>query len=619
VSEKATVHVPWWQRLTGSWPGVLLVFLGAALLAYLPALNGPLMWDDYYLVGTNPFFRSPVFIGEVFKHWLYLDSTSQYYRPVQNLSYLLDYWLWSGVAYGYHLTNILLHGLCGASLFTLLRRRLAELDPTNLRVPAVALGVALLWTVHPAHNAAVAYIAGRADSLAMLGAIVAWLLADASGPGRRLLFVLPAMLCALLALCAKELAIFWFVLFALHRLVIARKPLALIPALLVVGVYFVLRSLPEARAAVANAGLPAGERALVMLRALGDYAGMLVWPARLMMDRSISSPVMYQSYALWLDNIEFEYLSVVGLAALLFIGWKCRSHAPGRRWRLAGVVWFALGFLPISNLFPLNAQVAEHWIYHASIGAFIFAAGCLEPQSIRWPRAVAAVVSLLAVAFAVRTAVRAGDWADPERFYVKNVRSGGGTPRIHTQLAQIYAERHDYAKQEAVLRDLLVRFPEHSVARINLAGCLSAQGRTAEAEELLKRETANTHSRFPRSWIAALQLVNVRASQGDTAGALQASTEALRRFPDTWEVIAADARIRAASGDLPAARTNVEAFAAAHWWHLESWLVLADLCVRTNDMRGASQALSHASQLDLYDTRAMQRALELRLGLPRSQ
>ena len=35
--------------------------------------------------------------------------------------------------------------------------------------------VALIWLVHPAHNAAVAYISGRADSLAAVFALGAWL------------------------------------------------------------------------------------------------------------------------------------------------------------------------------------------------------------------------------------------------------------------------------------------------------------------------------------------------------------------------------------------------------------------------------------------------------------
>ncbi len=563
-----------WLRFVSRWPGALLVFLSAAFLAYAPALNGPLMWDDHYLVGANPFFRSPVFIGEVFRHWLYLDSTSHYYRPVQNLSYLLDYWLWGGAAFGYHFTNIVLHGLCGAALFALLRRLLGQLDSAAPNAHAASLGIALLWTVHPAHNAAVAYIAGRADSLAMLGAICAWLFADRAGGGRRIVFGVLAALCGVLALCAKELAIFWFVLFALHRVLIVRRPIAIVPALLVVGAYHALRSLPEARAAIESAALPLDERGLLMLRALGDYAGLLVWPARLMMDRSISSSVAHESYALWLDNLHFEYLSLIGLAALALVLWKCRGSDSGARWRIAGAVWFALGFLPVSNLFPLNAPVAEHWIYHASIGAFIFAAGCLRP----WVWALVAAVA--GVAFTVRTAVRAADWAEPERFFLKNIASGGGTPRIHSLLAQVYLERGDTARHEKLLRDLLTRFPNHPGARASLAASLARQGRKDEADALSSNEPADT----PRRPAAA------------------------------WETARAEAQRLLASGDTTAARAAVETFAAAHWWHLDAWLALAELRLRTGDRDAAIAALRAAARLDVHDPRAAQRLAALRLA-----
>lgn len=558
-----------WLRFVGTWPGAVLVFLAAAFAAYAPALRGPLMWDDHYLVGANPFFRSPVFIGEVFRHWLYLDSTSLYYRPVQNLSYLLDYALWAGAPFGYHFTNIVLHGLCGVALFALLRRLLGEVDAAAPNADAAALGVALLWTVHPAHNAAVAYIAGRADSLAMLAAVCAWLLAE---KGTRLANAF-ALLLGLLALCAKELAVFWFVLFALHR-AHARRWRQIVAALLVVGAYLVLRSLPEARAAVETAALPLDERVLLMLRALGDYAGLLVWPARLMMDRSIVSPVAHESYWLWLDNIRYEYLSLLGLAALGFVLWKCRANTQGQRWRSAGAAWFALGFLPISNLFPLNAPVAEHWIYHASIGAFIFAAGCLRPRT--W----AIVAAVACVAFTVRTAVRAADWADPERFFLKNIADGGGTPRIHILLAQVYAQRGDFARQETVLRDLLTRFPNHPGAHAQLAALLTKQGRQAEAEALPAQEPAT----------------------------------APRRPVGAWETARAETQRQLASGDAAAARATVEAFAASHWWHLDAWLALADLRARTGDRDGALAALRAATRLDIHDPRAAQRLLAMRLA-----
>src|SRR4051812_32046687 len=168
----------------GQWTSKPLVALVACILAgllvYAPELNGSLIWDDYYLIRENPFFRSPVFGLEVFRHYLFFDSFSTYYRPVQNWSYMLDYWIWRGNPYGYHCTNILIHSLSGFLLFLLLRQLLPRLgakigDGVSTRCDLAALLVALVWVVHPVHNAAVAYISGRADSLAALFALIAWL------------------------------------------------------------------------------------------------------------------------------------------------------------------------------------------------------------------------------------------------------------------------------------------------------------------------------------------------------------------------------------------------------------------------------------------------------------
>src|SRR5256885_1495198 len=90
---------------------VLLAILAAVFAAYAPVLNGQFIWDDTYLVGENPLFRSPIFSLEVFRHYLFLDSISTYYRPVQNLSYMLDYWIWRENPFGYHFSNLLFHGI----------------------------------------------------------------------------------------------------------------------------------------------------------------------------------------------------------------------------------------------------------------------------------------------------------------------------------------------------------------------------------------------------------------------------------------------------------------------------------------------------------------------------
>src|SRR5207248_2580646 len=80
-----------WVRCT------LLALFGFAV--HFPSLQGELIWDDEYLVRENPMMKSPLLILETFRHHLYLDSSSAHYRPIQNISYCLDYLVWKGDIY----------------------------------------------------------------------------------------------------------------------------------------------------------------------------------------------------------------------------------------------------------------------------------------------------------------------------------------------------------------------------------------------------------------------------------------------------------------------------------------------------------------------------------------
>src|SRR4051812_21908956 len=143
-----------WVRCT------IIALLGFAV--HFPALQGELVWDDQFLAHDNPFIKSPLLILEAFRHYLFLDSFSAHYRPVQNISFILDYVLWNTNTYGFHLTNILLHVLSGILLYFLLRKLFLMRCVPSLHGCGVAslaaFLVALLWVVHPVHSAAVDYI-----------------------------------------------------------------------------------------------------------------------------------------------------------------------------------------------------------------------------------------------------------------------------------------------------------------------------------------------------------------------------------------------------------------------------------------------------------------------------
>lgn len=626
----------WLHRVTHPLLAGLLCLL-AGFGVYAPALNGDFIWDDFYLVGENPFFRSPIFGIEVFRHYLFFDSFSTYFRPVQNWSYMLDYGLWRGAPIGYHITNVLLHSGAGFFLYLLLCRMLPRLLPGKEEnfgaTRLTALLVALVWVVHPIHNAAVAYISGRADSLAALFAMGAWLLCwtamQSPTTGKRVVFGSLAAAALLVALCSKEIALVWLLLllvylFGFDRTSSAKARWTVFASVAaVLGVYAVLHSLPGYRAPMQDGPpLPWDGRVLLMLRALGDYATLILWPGKLYMERSISDPNIYQSVAVWRDHARYELLSVAGLLALIVVGWLCWKPLAGRRLRMFGAAWFAIAFLPISNLFPLNAEVAEHWIYLASIGALLFLAGTVAALPPRG-RKLASMFTLLAIlGLGARTAVRSGDWINAETFCVRTIAAGGATPRILSALAAVYAQRGDLPRQEAILRKMIAQFPQYVPARMNLGINLSRQGRTDEAEALLQtsRKTEDEVSRqYPRTWAAALQLAQLRRTAGHSDEALQIIREARGRFPESWELVRAESELLREAGGPGSAIPLVEAFALAHWWHMDARLALGTLLFAAGRSDEAIDALRLASRLDIYDSRSFNGIAEVEMARGRPE
>ena len=447
---------------------VFCILLLSALLVYAPALQGDLLWDDFYLIRENPFFKSPVFLLEVFRHWLFLDSFSVYYRPVQNWSYMADYWIWDANPFGYHLTNILLHAFGGYLLYRLLCRLLPRLAPSA--TDAAAFFVAWIWVIHPVHNAAVAYISGRADSLAAVFALLGWLAylegRSALSKGKRVTLFALAPVCALLALCSKEIALVWLGIFALWLVFDTPEPRlrGMVAPLLGLGgavlAYYFLRHLPPPRTPISeSSGDSFPARVLLMLRALGDYTSLMFFPDGLRMERIVFTPDAYKSLPLWQKNIRYEYLSILGSATLFCFAFFSFKSLPGRRLRIFAALWFLIGFLPISNLFPLNAQVAEHWIYIPSIGFLIFVAGCVLALPVGYQRAVAGIAVAGGIALGARTAFRSAEWAAPEIFYSRMIAEGSDSPRIYTNLGFVYSQRGDHERAIRVLRAGVQKYP----------------------------------------------------------------------------------------------------------------------------------------------------------------
>src|SRR5213082_214769 len=88
------------------WAALILIVV--VFISYAPAVRNGFVWDDTALVLRDPLIRSWRLIPEGFNHFLFVDATaSDFYRPIQRLTYTIDY---AGFAFRpgpYHLTSLL--------------------------------------------------------------------------------------------------------------------------------------------------------------------------------------------------------------------------------------------------------------------------------------------------------------------------------------------------------------------------------------------------------------------------------------------------------------------------------------------------------------------------------
>ncbi|MEY2489142.1 MAG: protein O-mannosyl-transferase [Verrucomicrobiota bacterium] len=605
---------------------LVLILFGTAV--HIPSLTGELLWDDVSLVNDNPLIKSPVLILEAFRHYLFPDAYAGHYRPVQTISYIFDYLFWDNEPYGYHLSNVFWHVLSGVLLYYLLRRILGSLVERwpgksfwteRIGSSTAAFFLALLWIVHPVHSAAVDYVSGRADSLAFFFACAGWLLyfrARDLSPSwaRRGLFVL-ALLSALLSLCSRESGALWMLLFLLYVFAFESGPhlrakfLVLGVCLMVAMLYAGLRQLPEHHSENgASPGWTPAMRGVLMLRALGDYGRLMVFPSHLHIERTVFEPASGRGQTSWWSAVASEGLSVGGVLLLGALLFGALRKGAGQRARIFGASWFLLTYLPISNLFDLNATVAEHWLYLPSVGFCIFFAGVLLDLPTRYLRATAALACAAVVVLSLRSAVRSSDWADPETFFRRTFAAGGSSSRIGVNLGVIYALRGEHVKAEAILRKVLEAFPDYPLARNNLAIALSHQGKTKEAEAMFETATnsaAPEKGGYPRTWDAARNLARLRHKEKDDVAAFSILEKALRDYPGNWELVRFQAQmIREIEGPA-SALPIVKSFVREHWWHAGASITLGGLFLEVGDLSQAEETFRHASWLDVHDAEAL--------------
>ncbi len=453
--------------------GAVLVL--ATLLAYLPALPGAFIWDDDAYVTNNPLLTAPDGLTRI---WFSAHSQSQYF-PLVFTTLRFERALWGLNPFGYHLVNVLLHGLNAVLAWAVLRR---------LAVPG-AWFAAAIFALHPVQVETAAWITelkNTESAFFFLLALLAWIKFIGRDTARPWRFYALAILLYALALFSKTTAC---TLPAAMVLVLwLRKESLNLPRVLQVAP-FVLLGVGMGLVSVWWEGhlgnfkekfglafsLP--ERFLIATRAIWFYLGKLIWPADLTF-----------SYPRWTidprDPAQYVW-AAAGVAVAVFLWRKRRTLDRGV---MAAAVFFVALLSPLLGFFPLYTFyytfVADHYQYLACLGPIaLFAAGGFRLFA-RWrthPLMQSAVAGLLLGVLGVLTWQQAGAYQNLESLWRDTLKKNPASWMAHSNLGMVLAARGDRVEAETHYRESLRLKPDHGDAHYNLANLLLATGRKAEA------------------------------------------------------------------------------------------------------------------------------------------
>jgi protein O-mannosyl-transferase len=417
---------PRWPFLAAAAVAVIVVFW-----AYGPVIHGDFVFDDYALAYTLPGTASLM-------EWI------RNVRPVLQLSYWLNFQLSGQDPFSYHVINLLVHCITSGLIF-LIVRRLAEWSGVEKSRRSIlsAMG-ALLFLLHPVQTEAVAYVAGRSESLSTMFAMAAFAV-----------FLYRRETSATWVVVVEVLAFFGLAL-------LSKEQTVALPALLLLtdfwwGDFSFRRILGNWRLyGVMAAGAALGVASFWKLISTSQTAGFAMkdfrWyqyfftecRALFIYIREFFLPVnLTADWDFPISHTITEHGAIFGLAALLALAgaaWFFR-----RRFPLACYGFFAFLILmaPTSSILPIQDPIAERRLYFSMLGLLLIVVDLVGRIKID-TRQLAYAAGAIALVAAFATHSRAAVWTDQMTLWQDTVQKSPNKMRVRFQLAVAYFRLHDY-------------------------------------------------------------------------------------------------------------------------------------------------------------------------------
>jgi hypothetical protein len=505
--------------------GVALAIFAGTIWLYWPSVNGGFltrMDDDEYLrqsARLNGLTWNAV-------TWAF-TTTEPYYHPLPRLSHVLDYEMWGTNAVGHHATSVVVHALNAGLLFGFLWTLLGAVSLTTGERFAMALGVAVVFAIHPFQVESVAWMSGRTQLLCTtFGIGCVW--AYVAGARRWVVWGLfvAALLCKPMAVSLPfvMLAIDYFPLRRHERIGWRRLVREKAGAILLAGVAAAATMISEARTGgliVSVETLSLSQRVLLMFHSLAFYPWRLVCPVHL-------SPFYPLPSGNSMDHV-LAVLSVLGVGVVTgLVVWE-RRRTPAAA---AGWAAYVMLVLPVSGLTQTGmAAASQRYAYLAMVPLLLLAGGAVVWL---WRRSatvvrlgLAAVLACEMCVFGARTRSLIPVWHDDETLWRIVLAQYPDSLVANNAMVLVLFSHHKLTEALEYAQQYEELMPQLGEAHNNIGFILAAMDRVPEAMEQYQ-QALRLKPRYPE---AHNNFANTLMQVGKVEDALRQYEEALQIKP----------------------------------------------------------------------------------------
>lgn len=474
-------------RGAARWIGAACVIFFFAVVAHLSALNNYYVLDDYRLIVRNPFITRWENASILFDpRYLFNPYPLRCgARPLTVFSLMVDYRVWGLNYFGYHLTNLFLHGLNAIMVMLLVRllvRRCGTLSHAYMAMPGAVRALATrarawlrslgdttavravsapggafftaviagcAYALHPLQAEVVNIPSFRADQLVVLFYVLSlssFILATSAATRQKTVgwYILTAGSFAA-ALFSKEMSLTLPAVCLVFMWETATRRLTVKQALSVLGLgvagalFFLFFWKTRFFYHLFDIIFPNIRDNLSPLTSLTAYVSVIVRVFLHYMQ------TMFVPVGLSIDYLIEVPRTFVNLhnAAALLAGAGCVAAYLWTRDRLIrfGIAFWFIAYLPVSNLFPLVNTLNDRYMYLPIIGFIIVLAALVRRVSAPGRYALAAVII---VAYGGLTAARNPVFESAFTLYSEGFRRAPDNLRIRYNLGVAYMLREEY-------------------------------------------------------------------------------------------------------------------------------------------------------------------------------